>query len=195
VNNLIEKALSSRLEIQEVERDVWAKENDVKASQSGYYPQLDLRGEYHWIGYDEQALDQAWEDLQEDYWSVFLVAKYNLFEGFYTQNKVRQAKASLNAAKSQRGGTRTIIIHEVAQAYTTLKSRSDEVTGAERNVSLAQRNLDAVLKEFELGVATVDKVADYSISLASARRRHVISLIDFEIAEAKLKWAVGDELP
>jgi outer membrane protein TolC len=71
----------------------------------------------------------------------------------------------------------------------------EEVINSERNVSLARRNLDAVLKEFELGVATVDKVADYNISLVNAERRHVMSLIDFELAEAKLKWAVGDELP
>ena len=127
--------------------------------------------------------------------SVFLTAKYNLFEGFYTKNKVTQAKSGLSTARLQLNGQRTAIVHDVTQAFATLKSKSQEVANSERNVLLAEKNLDAVLKEFELGVATVDKVADYNISLVTARKTHIMSLIDFEISKARLKWAVGDELP
>ncbi len=190
----IETALSKRPEILQVKKEILAKESDLRAVKSEYYPHVDLIGNYSWIGYDHSDLEGAWEDIQGDSWSIFMVLKYNLFQGFSTKNKTRKAQLSLSAEKSEFEGCSKSIILEVKNAYNEVIGKGREIEKARKTILLAENNLAAAMKQWELGVVTIEKVAEDNISLAKTRKRYINILIDLEIAKAKLKWATGEEI-
>ncbi|MCP4351489.1 MAG: TolC family protein [Desulfobacterales bacterium] len=193
-DNLIEPVLSKRPEILKIRQEIGAKENNVKIAQSGYYPRIYLKSEYYLTG-NKDDLYKSWSGLSRDNWSVNLNFQFNIFEGFLTKSKIRQAVADKASSQKELAGTKQNIKHEIRQAANLVYGKKKELKTAAKVVHIEQQNLTAVEKEFELGVSSVDRVADYHIRLIEARKTYFTTLVDLEIAKSDLKWAKGEELP
>ncbi|MBI3815331.1 MAG: TolC family protein [Nitrospinae bacterium] len=194
IEGAAEQAVQSRPEIKQIKSRIMADEADVKVARANYYPQMDLIGEYNWIGWGKDSLEGAWRDMDSNYWAVLLKINFNLFEGFATKSRVNQANAELTAHRLEIERQRQLIITEVRRAYNNMVGTAERINTLQRNLSLSEKNLEAAKKQFELGVITINQVAEYNISLADTKKRYINALIDFEIAKGELKWASGEEL-
>ncbi|MCP4111043.1 MAG: TolC family protein [Desulfobacteraceae bacterium] len=146
-------------------RRAWerGKENNVKIAQSGYYPRIYLKSEYYLTG-NKDDLYKSWSGLSRDNWSVNLNFQFNIFEGFLTKSKIRQAVADKASSQKELAGAKQNIEHEIRQAFNLVYGKEKELKTAARVVHIEQQNLTAVEKEFELGVSSVDRVVQHFLN-------------------------------
>ncbi|MGA1839231.1 MAG: TolC family protein [bacterium] len=194
VEKAVQKALVLRPELTYINSQIWSNKAKIGIVRADYFPQVDIAGYYNCIGYSRDTLDDAWADLSRDYWAVKLIVKLNLFEGFATRKKIDQVSSELSVWELEMEKQKQIIIQEVQQAYNCLIGAAERIILSEHNITLAEKNLKAAKRQFEVGAATINLVAEYNLSLAETRERYINALIDFEIAKAKLQWAIGEEL-
>lgn len=194
IEKTINKALILRPEIELIQARIQHKKAQVKVAQADYYPQVDLVGQYDWIGYSSESLNNSWEDIKEDFWLVGLKVKMNIFEGFATKSKVNEAESLLSISMREFERQKQIITQEIRRAYYDLMGASKRIPLSQKSIAIAEKNLHSAKRQFELGATTINEVAEYNLDLADAKKEYINALIDFEIAKAELKWAAGEEL-
>lgn len=191
---LIARPVQSRPEIKQLEKRIMASEAEVKVSKADYYPHVDLTGEYNWIGWDKNSVDGAWREMDRNYWAVFLKVNFNLFEGFATNSRVKQAKAEAEASRLELEKERRIIAANVRVAYNSMVGAAERIDTLKKSLSLAGKNLEVAKKQFELGVMTINQVAEYNLSMADTQKRYLNAIIDFEVARREYRWALGEDM-
>ena len=98
-----------------------------------------------------------------------------------------QAEKRLSALEQQ-------IALEVRNAHTELEMNRARIEAASKSRELAERNLDAEQKKFQLGTSTIRFVLEEQRNLAVAQSNEVRALVDFTKAKNNLDRAVGKTL-
>ncbi|MCI0623907.1 MAG: TolC family protein [Acidobacteria bacterium] len=98
-----------------------------------------------------------------------------------------QAEKRLSALEQQ-------IALEVRNAHTELEMNRARIEAAQKSRELAERNLDAEQKKFQLGTSTIRFVLEEQRNLAIAQSNEVRALVDFTKAKNNLDRAVGKTL-
>jgi outer membrane protein TolC len=83
---------------------------------------------------------------------------------------------------------------EVRNAYTTLEMFRAQIEATHKARELAERNLDAEQKKFQLGTSTIRFVLEEQRNLAIALTNEVRAHTDFTKSKADLDKAVGKTL-
>jgi len=87
-----------------------------------------------------------------------------------------------------------LIALEVRNAHTELEMNRARIEAASKSRELAERNLDAEQKKFQLGTSTIRFVLEEQRNLAVAQSNEVRALVDFTKAKNNLDRAVGKTL-
>ncbi|MBM3802108.1 MAG: TolC family protein [Acidimicrobiia bacterium] len=98
-----------------------------------------------------------------------------------------QAEKRLAALEQQ-------IALEVRNAHTELEMNRARIEAAQKSRELAERNLEAEQKKFQLGTSTIRFVLEEQRNLAVAQSNEVRALVDFTKAKNDLDRAVGKTL-
>lgn len=98
-----------------------------------------------------------------------------------------QAEKRLSALEQQ-------IALEVRNAHTELEMNRARIEAASKSRELAEKNLDAEQKKFQLGTSTIRFVLEEQRNLAVAQSNEVRALVDFTKAKNNLDRAVGKTL-
>ncbi|MFN8005880.1 MAG: TolC family protein [Terriglobia bacterium] len=83
---------------------------------------------------------------------------------------------------------------EVRNAFTTLEMNRAQIDATRKARELAERNLDAEQKKFQLGTSTIRFVLEEQRNLSIAQTNEVRALTDFTKSKADLDRAVGRTL-
>jgi len=98
-----------------------------------------------------------------------------------------QAEKRLSALEQQ-------IALEVRNAHTELEMNRARIEAAQKSRELAEKNLDAEQKKFQLGTSTIRFVLEEQRNLAVAQSNELQALVDFTKAKNSLDRAVGKTL-
>src|SRR5262245_8534887 len=98
-----------------------------------------------------------------------------------------QAEKRLSALEQQ-------IALEVRNAHTELEMNRARIEAAQKSRELAEKNLDAEQKKFQLGTSTIRFVLEEQRNLAIAQSNEVSALVEFTKAKNNLDRAVGKTL-
>ena len=98
-----------------------------------------------------------------------------------------QAEKRLSALEQQ-------IALEVRNAHTELEMNRARIEAAQKSRELAEKNLDAEQKKFQLGTSTIRFVLEEQRNLAVAQSNELQALVDFTKAKNNLDRAVGKTL-
>jgi outer membrane protein len=98
-----------------------------------------------------------------------------------------QAEKRLSALEQQ-------IALEVRNAHTALEMNRARIEAAQKSRELAEKNLDAEQKKFQLGTSTIRFVLEEQRNLAVAQSNEVSALVEFTKAKNNLDRAVGKTL-
>lgn len=152
---------------------------------SEYLPSLDLVGKW----YVEKNVDSV-PGMQRDY-QVLLQASWNLFSGFTTSSKSRQAALDLGAKKDTQDLTERRVIEQTRVSWQSLATARQRVDLLENAVNIASEVFDARQKLREAGKDTVINVLDAANEIFSARINFVQASYDEQIAVYQLLLAMG----
>jgi outer membrane protein TolC len=114
-----------------------------------------------------------------------------LSEGGKRLGQVRTAEAEGRAALAQGKEVCDQIAYEVNVAYVAIADARERIVQSEKAMTAGTENLRVVRSQLEQGEATPTDVADGELVLTRAQQSYYTALYDYQIALARLAYAVG----
>ncbi len=124
-------------------------------------------------------------------WRSMVVASWNIFDGFSTVNRIKEARASYNAAQAQAQQVRNAIALDVKSAYLNVASSADRISAAQLAADLAAKTLKLAEVNYRSNIISEQAFLDAHAANQSAQLGLWSARYDYEIARAKLNKAVG----
>ncbi|HEY3353056.1 MAG TPA: TolC family protein [Polyangia bacterium] len=178
------RALTTRLELRELELRIGQANRGVSASWSRMVPDLNLLFSY------QHNTGSSFSQANAYFGGMALT--WNFWEWGATYYGVPEAKARLRQALAARAKVRDGIRLETRAAYVTQASAAEMLRVAQQSVNQAEENYRLETKRYEARANTSFDVIDAETQLTSARAQLQTALYDYLIARAALVRAMGE---
>ncbi len=183
LDSLVSRAKELRPDLKAAEKEVERVAESVRLAQADYYPSLGFVTQF-------EGNTRRFSSSGEGF-AVFVTAKWNLFNGFATQEKVVGAQAFLQRAKLLRDDLSAALALEVEQSYLGLLAVRRQVAVARENVAQAQESLGIVTDRYNAGLARNVDALDGETALKRAEQDLLQAQVHSQIFRARLILATG----
>jgi len=176
-----------------LEAGLQAAEGAVTTAKSEYYPKLALTGElYSWWNDGYKAGMATPQNRQG--WTAGAGIEVPLFNGFLTQNKIRETRARVNQLKETQILLREGLGLQVKDLVLGLEAaqKADEATS--RAMKSAQDNRDLNTRAYENGLVETDKVIRAQLVEALMSAQHYAARYQYAALLSQLALVVGTEV-
>lgn len=187
----LEEALQQRPEIKSAGLRVSQAKEDVKIAKSGFFPALNLAGNYNRFS-EELGLNG---DYTSERWTIQALVTITLGDWGKTGYRVGENKVKVTQAEDSRVQLIEGITLEVKQDYLNMLTAEKNIGVAAKAIEQAEENLRMNEERYKYQVATATDVLDAVTLLAQARVNYYSALSDFNIARARLERAMGRMYP
>jgi TolC family type I secretion outer membrane protein len=185
---LLTEALGNRPELRQAQALLDASRAQLAGARARYAPDLNLTGS---LG--GASNDLAFEGLANlsQVWSLGVTLSWNLFEGFFTQNRIKETEALVETARANAEALELQVRLEVEQSYITVVDASERIGATAKAVESARENLRLAQGRYDAGVGTILDLTDAQLALSNAEADTVRALTDYRVGLAVLDRAVG----
>jgi len=161
-----------------------AAQAQVRGSKSGYQPRVNAFGsldyDYGWVtGGDGKS------------YTAGVMLQWDLWDGFSTRSKTREAKANLESSREEQRKLRLALDFEVEQARLNLQAANERLAVTSKTVEQAAESASLTRNRFEQGLALSTQLIDSETALVAARVRRAEAESDQRIAVAALRKALA----
>ncbi len=178
------RAKECRPDIKAALKEVERSQENIRAARAAYYPSLGLITQ---IESNTRKFGGSGESF-----AVFVNARWNLFNGFATQEKVVEEEALHKRAKLLHEDLLQAADLEVETAYLGLVTSRRQVTVARENVAQAQEALRMTADRYSAGLVRNVDVLDGETVLKKAEQDLLLAQVSSQIFRARLKLATGE---
>jgi len=160
-------------------------------ARAGYLPSAQV-----FAGYGSRN-SQFSTDLSRDVsgWNAGAQFSWDIFDGFLTRGRVRQAKALEEKAGFDLADTTRRIELEVRAAYSNFIEAREVLESQKKVIEQAEEALRLANTRAEAGTGTQLDVLSAQTALTEARSTQVQALHDYDVTRARLERAVGGSAP
>ncbi len=159
----------------------------IKVALAGYKPRLDVNG--GWLMRNSRLTDQL--DDTVNGWFFGVSGSWDLFDGFETAGRVKQARATLETARVTYDDSVRQVELEVQQAYANLQQARETIQSQQKNVEQALEALRLANERLAAGAGTQLDVLDARVALTRARSTEVEARADYSRALAEYDRATA----
>lgn len=186
-------AEENRLEmkIAQLQVDIARREKDL--GKQGYYPSVDLEGNYYQRGTDWDVDGGAGIDDKSS-WDVTAVAKWDFWEWGKTYYTVGEKGERLIQARYEQQAVRDQVQLEVKQAFLNTQEAEQNILTVRQAVEQARESFRISEERYKGQVATSTDVLDAQTLLTRTMSTYYNALYDFKIFKAALFRAMGLEV-
>jgi len=156
VRDLVELALANNIGLKQAEAERRAREHRVKGERGGYWPTLDLVGEYNLYS-NANNFDQFFRTFQRHSVTLGIAVRIPIFSA-RTSAAVALAKADLGAAEIELKRKRSELEIDVRRQARRMREFDASREVARLDLQLAQENLHVLQAQFEEGRANLREV-------------------------------------
>ena len=198
---LIQLALRDRPDLASSKASVLQNEAELRKSESELWPKLMATGNAGWSGINGSIggsdLISGGGDISGSGFSYYggLTLQIPIFEGFSLRNKVRQARATLEASKAELRVKEESVISEVWTAFYNVRTAAQQVETSETLLASSKQSYEVSLARYRAGAADIVELLNAQTTLASARSQKVQARTNLFTSYADLIHAIGAELP
>ena len=187
----IDLALKRRTELGSLRKAQALRAEDVVNAKAGYKPGVEA-----FAGYDIHN-SMLHSDLSYELhgWITGVQVTWNLFDGFLTRGRVKEATARFERAGIELDDTGRRIELEVRTARSNFIEAQDVLESQKKVVEEAQEALRLARSRYEAGTGTQLDVLSAQTALTEARTTEIQALHDYSVARSRLQRAVGMNLP
>lgn len=189
LTSLINAAIEKRPELKSAGARIKASEAGVTMAKSSWYPQVGLYANYYYSKPNQRILPT--QNRFDGTWDAGINLSMNIWDWLTTKHQTDQAEAQLAQAVDGMGLIKDGITLEVTQNYLSLSQANKKIEIAKLIVSQAEENLRVTSQKFKNGLATSSDLIDAETSLISAKTNYTTSIVDHELAKAKLEKSLG----
>jgi len=186
---LVSRALQNRPDIKSMEKKIEAGESAVTLARSGWYPQVFLSGNYTYARPNSRIFPVL--DKFKDTWDVTLSASLDIWNWGTTIYQTEQAKTQLAQIQDGFAQMKDGVTLEVTQNYLNVGQAKEKIGVAEKGIGQAEENYRITNEKFKSGLALNSDLIDAEAALLQAKFNHIQSMIDYELADARLQKAIG----
>jgi outer membrane protein TolC len=186
---LVTEAVENRPEIKAANSRIKASEAGVTLAQSSWYPQISLYGNYYYSKPNQRILPT--QNRFDGTWDAGISLNMNIWDWLTTKHQTDQAEAQLAQAVDGLGMIKDGITLEVTQNFLSVNQAKRKIEIAKLNVEQAEENLRVTSQKFKNGLSTSSELIDAETALISAKTNYTASVVDFELAKAKLEKSIG----
>ena len=198
IGPLIDEAIRARPDLAALDRQVRAEELAARAARGGYWPTLNLVG-----GARDEG--QSWTQTREldnlgnvvtrggMAWNVWggLQLSWPVFQGLLTRGRVREADATLEAARAERDGLVNQVWVAVQQAASGVRSAQEALVASEQALTAARERLRMADGRYPAGVGSIIELSDAELGATTAGAQRVAAEYALATARAALVLALG----
>ena len=189
---LLAEALGNRPELRQSQSRLDAARAQVAGARARYLPDLNLIGSAGMASDDAVVSTDGVAGVSfGDTWSIIGQLTWNLFEGFFTQSRVKETQALVETARANYDSVELQVRLEVEQAYIAVVDAGERYGATEKAVESAQENLRLAQGRYDAGVGTILELTEAQLSLTNAEADSVRAVTDYRVGLAVLDRVVG----
>lgn len=188
-NALLQKGWTNREDVKAMELRIQAGEASVRAAKGSYLPQVSLQGNVYYNRPNPRFFPT--KDAFEHSWDLGLNATFDLWNWNATAHQVHQAKAVVEQTKDALGLIKDGISLEVTQSYLAMQQAKEKITVTRQTVEQSEESYRITSEKFKKGVALTTDLLDAEVSVLQAKTAYTNAIVDFELAQARLLKAIG----
>lgn len=189
--NLLSTSYAVRPELKAADLRSKAGEAGVTAAQAGWYPQLSLVGNYTYARPNSRIFPT--KDQFDGTWDVSLALSYDLWNWNATSYQTQQAEAQLLQAKDAYSLAKDAVTLEVTQNFLNVNQAKEKITIAKLAQEQAEENFRVTGEKFKQGLALSSELIDAEVAYLQAKTNYTTSVVDYELALARLQKSVGNK--
>jgi outer membrane protein len=186
----IAKALQNRTELATLQKAEALRKEDVISAKAGYKPAISLVGGY---GARNTSFNNSLNQVVEGFTGGVQVS-WNIFDGFLTAGRVRQARALHQGAQVDVENEIRGIELDVRTQYSNFIEAQETLESQKKVQEEAEEALRLATARSDAGTGTQLDVLQAQTSLTTARSTQVQALHDYDVARARLERAIGINL-
>lgn len=184
LETLAARAKELRPDLKVREKELEKTGEMVRVAEADFYPSLGFATQF-------EGNTRKFTSSAENF-AVFVTARWNLFNGFATQEKVKEAQAHFRQAQLLRDDLAQGVALDVEEAYLGLLAARRQVTVASENVGQAAESLRIIRDRYGAGLARNIDVLDGETALKRAEQDLLRARVFSQIFRSHLKLATGD---
>ncbi|MGV8059223.1 MAG: TolC family protein [Smithellaceae bacterium] len=186
LNNLRDVALSARADLKSFDIQTKMAEEQVKYARGAFWPNIGLFAIYNGAEQDPASPTQNRESVLAG-----IALTFPFFEGGLRVAELREAKAKERQAKLAYDDFKKNVNIELESAYLDLQTQKGTLIFLEDQRDFATDNYNAVIRQFNNGLATSLDVMDANSLLLSAEKNVNEARYNYQLANLKLKRTSG----
>ncbi len=176
--------VSQRPEFAAARERAQAAEAQVRGAQSGHLPRVSA---FASLDYDYGPITHG--DGRS--YGAGVLVQWDLWDGWATRGKVREAEASLQTSREEERKLRLNLNFAVEQARRNLRAADERLVVGAKTVEQATQSAELTRHRFEQGTALATQLLDAESALVAARVRRAQAEADQRIAVAALRHALA----
>jgi outer membrane protein TolC len=159
----------------------------IKVAMAAYKPRLDAN-----VGYEIRNRSNS-PELSETVngWFFGVTGTWDIFSGFETFGRVKQARARLEQSKINYDDSVRQVELEVQSAFANLEQARQTVASQQKNVEQAEEAVRLARERFAAGAGTQLEILDARVALTRARTTELQARSDFSRGIAELDRATA----
>ncbi|NQU15016.1 MAG: TolC family protein [Desulfobacteraceae bacterium] len=182
MDSLILQAIKLRPEIASLNDQIKSAEAQIRVAKSGYWPSVSANGGYGLLNTKFPL---------KDYWLGGVSLKWEIFSGFETQGKQREARARCEGLKAKLKKLELAVVREVSRACIGVLETSETIETAKVVLDEAKENMGLADGRYRAGLSDSIEFADAELTLTSAKSDLVQATYQYFQSYANLERAVG----
>jgi outer membrane protein len=186
LNNLRNTALDSRADLKSFDVQTKMAQEQVKFAKGAFWPNIGLFAIYN--GYDQYPVTAT---LNRESFLAGVSVIFPFFEGGLRMAELREAKAKERQAKLAYDDFRKNVDIELQSDYLDLQTQEGTLKFLEDQLRFAEDNYNAVIRQFDNGLALSLDVMDANSLLLSAEKNVNEARYNYQLANLKLKRTSG----
>jgi outer membrane protein len=183
LESLVQKALATRPELANLEKQRDAEEATARSAKGGYGPTLSANAGANEGGL---ALNSLGPNL-----NVGVLLSWPIFQGGLTKGQVRQAEAGLDSVDAQRSLEELQVRLDVNSAQLAVRAAKATIGAAEDALTSAREQQRLAEQRYATSVGSIIELNDAQVAYTSAAAQVVQARYSLSIARAQLLAALG----
>lgn len=181
---LVLKAHQNRPDLLAAEASLQSSQLGLKAARLKNFPvvngKFDIGRKYFQYGVNDHYDFSATVSLD-----------YPLFQGFFIENRIKQAKASVEKSKAELEAVQLSIIQEVSNYRSAVSYARESLSYAQAYLTSAEEDYKVNLAKYQVGTATIVELINAQTAAADARSKLALAQNSWYTSIANLAYATG----
>jgi outer membrane protein len=178
------QAEETRPELISAKFKVEASKSLLTSAWTANLPSVNASAVYQWRSFQ---LNQTFQNS----WNLGLTFSLPLFQGFSLDAGIDQARANLKISEGVLETTQQSVSLDVEQNYYNVLESKESIESSKILVEQAQEAFRLANARYKEGVGSPIEISDAQVTLLNAKNSYVQSLFTYQLAQIRLKRAIG----